>query len=82
MGMRMRSTPLNSLLTLCLCRPALHGTGSLSYDSNDRMTPLDYDLFRKCQALMGVTPDFFEVCLMVRKRVRSEEGRHGPLISS
>lgn len=29
------------------------------------MTPLDYDLFRKCQALMGVTPDFFEVCLMV-----------------
>lgn len=32
---------------------------------NDRMTPLDYDLFRKCQALMGITPDFFEVCLMV-----------------
>jgi chitin synthase len=33
---------------------------------NSRMTPLDYDLFRKSQALMGVTPDFFEVCLMVR----------------
>ncbi|KAG8740600.1 hypothetical protein FRC12_015946, partial [Ceratobasidium sp. 428] len=32
---------------------------------NDRMTPLDFDLFRKCQVLMGVTPDFFEVCLMV-----------------
>jgi chitin synthase len=33
---------------------------------NSRMTPLDYDLFRKTQTLMGVTPDFFEVCLMVR----------------
>jgi chitin synthase len=33
---------------------------------NDRMTPLDYDLFRKTQVLMGVTPDYFEVCLMVR----------------
>ncbi|KAA1069369.1 Chitin synthase, class 1 [Puccinia graminis f. sp. tritici] len=32
---------------------------------NDRMSPLDYDLFRKIQVLMGVTPDFFEVCLMV-----------------
>lgn len=32
---------------------------------NDRMSPLDYDLFRKMQSLMGVTPDFFEVCLMV-----------------
>ncbi|KAG9035329.1 Chitin synthase, class 1 [Tulasnella sp. JGI-2019a] len=32
---------------------------------NDRMTPLDFDLFRKMQVLMGVTPDFFEVCLMV-----------------
>ncbi|KAI6044697.1 glycosyltransferase family 2 protein [Pisolithus marmoratus] len=32
---------------------------------NDRMTPLDFDIFRKIQALMGVTPDFFEVCLMV-----------------
>ncbi|KAK4047860.1 hypothetical protein OIO90_006021 [Microbotryomycetes sp. JL221] len=28
---------------------------------NDRMTPLDFDLFRKTQSLMGVTPDFFEV---------------------
>lgn len=33
---------------------------------NDRMTPLDYDLFRKVHSLMGVTPDFFEICLMVR----------------
>ncbi|KZT27983.1 glycosyltransferase family 2 protein [Neolentinus lepideus HHB14362 ss-1] len=32
---------------------------------NDRMTPLDYDLFRKIHTLMGVTPDYFEVCLMV-----------------
>lgn len=29
------------------------------------MTPLDYDLFRKIHALMGVTPDFFELILMV-----------------
>ncbi|CAL1707963.1 unnamed protein product [Somion occarium] len=28
---------------------------------NDRMTPLDFDLFRKIHVLMGVTPDFFEV---------------------
>ena len=33
---------------------------------NDRMTPLDFDIFRKMQVLTGVTPDFFEVCLMVR----------------
>ncbi|KZO98881.1 glycosyltransferase family 2 protein [Calocera viscosa TUFC12733] len=32
---------------------------------NDRMTPLDFDMFRKMQVLMGVTPDFFELCLMV-----------------
>lgn len=32
---------------------------------NDRMTPLDYDLFRKIQYLMGVTPDYFELVLMV-----------------
>lgn len=32
---------------------------------NDRMTPLDYELFRKIQKLMGVTPDYFECCLMV-----------------
>jgi hypothetical protein len=32
---------------------------------NDRMSPLDFDLFRKTHILMGVTPDFFEVCLMV-----------------
>ncbi|KAG0224340.1 hypothetical protein BGW42_005176 [Actinomortierella wolfii] len=32
---------------------------------NDRMTPLDFELFRKIQHLMGVTPDNFEICLMV-----------------
>ncbi|KNC99172.1 uncharacterized protein SPPG_05426 [Spizellomyces punctatus DAOM BR117] len=32
---------------------------------NDRMTPLDFDLFRKVHHLMGVTPDFFEIVLMV-----------------
>ncbi|KAJ1658118.1 hypothetical protein IWQ61_002583 [Dispira simplex] len=32
---------------------------------NDRMTPLDYDLFRKVHHLLGVTPDLFEICLMV-----------------
>ncbi|KAI8341473.1 chitin synthase-domain-containing protein [Chlamydoabsidia padenii] len=32
---------------------------------NDRMTPLDYDLFRKINYLMGVTPDLFELVLMV-----------------
>ncbi|KAJ1679124.1 Chitin synthase, class 1, partial [Spiromyces aspiralis] len=32
---------------------------------NDRMTPLDYDLFRKIHHLMGVTPDMFEIVLMV-----------------
>ncbi|CAG8589908.1 654_t:CDS:2 [Cetraspora pellucida] len=32
---------------------------------NDRMCALDYDLFRKTQHLMGVTPDFFEIVLMV-----------------
>lgn len=36
---------------------------------NDRMTPLDFDMFRKIQVLMGVTPDFFEVCLMVSRFV-------------
>lgn len=32
---------------------------------NDRMSPLDFDIFRKIQTLIGVTPDYFEVCLMV-----------------
>ncbi|CAG8501006.1 7695_t:CDS:2 [Paraglomus occultum] len=32
---------------------------------NDRMSELDYDLFTKCHRLMGVTPDFFEIVLMV-----------------
>lgn len=34
---------------------------------NDRMSPLDYDMFRKVQTLMGVTPDYFEVVLMVSR---------------
>ena len=37
---------------------------------NDRMSPLDFDLFRKIHILMGVTPDFFEVCLMVSSKSR------------
>ncbi|KAF9345520.1 hypothetical protein BGX26_003040 [Mortierella sp. AD094] len=32
---------------------------------NDRMTPLDFELFRKTQHLMQVTPDKFEIVLMV-----------------
>ncbi|KAJ2814456.1 Chitin synthase, class 1, partial [Coemansia erecta] len=32
---------------------------------NDRMAPLEYDLFRKVHHLMGVTPDIFEIVLMV-----------------
>ncbi|KAI1300371.1 hypothetical protein EDD11_006236 [Mortierella claussenii] len=32
---------------------------------NDRMTPLDYELFRKIQHLMQVAPDKFEIVLMV-----------------
>ncbi|ORX83151.1 hypothetical protein K493DRAFT_320303 [Basidiobolus meristosporus CBS 931.73] len=32
---------------------------------NDKMTPLDYDLFKKITHLMGVTPDYFEIVLMV-----------------
>ncbi|KAF9205578.1 hypothetical protein BGZ49_003832 [Haplosporangium sp. Z 27] len=32
---------------------------------NDRMTPLDYELFRKIQHLMQVAPDRFEIVLMV-----------------
>jgi hypothetical protein len=52
---------------------------------NDRMSPLDFDLFRKIHILMGVTPDFFEVCLMVSfipKRVRlvAENGSRSTLI--
>ncbi|KAK9762694.1 hypothetical protein K7432_011321 [Basidiobolus ranarum] len=31
---------------------------------NDKMTPLDYDLFKKVTHLMGVTPDYFEIVLM------------------
>jgi hypothetical protein len=38
---------------------------------NDRMSPLDFDIFRKIQTLMGVTPDYFEVCLMVRFEAKS-----------
>ncbi|KAJ3071035.1 hypothetical protein HK102_006528 [Quaeritorhiza haematococci] len=32
---------------------------------NDRMTPLDFDMFRKIHHVTGVTPDFFEIVLMV-----------------
>ncbi|KAJ1998432.1 hypothetical protein GGI04_005005, partial [Coemansia thaxteri] len=32
---------------------------------NDRMTPLDYDLFRKLHHLTNQTPDMFEIVLMV-----------------
>jgi chitin synthase len=32
---------------------------------NDRMTPLDYDMFRKIHHITGVTPDFYETVLMV-----------------
>lgn len=32
---------------------------------NDRMTPLDYDLFTKIRHITGVTPDKFEIVLMV-----------------
>ncbi|KAL1922101.1 uncharacterized protein VTP21DRAFT_10743 [Calcarisporiella thermophila] len=32
---------------------------------NERMTALDYDIFRKIHYIMGVTPDFFEIVLMV-----------------
>jgi hypothetical protein len=39
---------------------------------NDRMSPLDFDIFRKIQTLMGVTPDYFEVCLMVSSVHRSK----------
>ena len=47
---------------------------------NDRMTPLDFDLFRKIHILMGVTPDYFEVCLMVswiKSIVLIRDSRHG-----
>ncbi|KAI8897804.1 chitin synthase-domain-containing protein [Globomyces pollinis-pini] len=32
---------------------------------NERLSPLDFDLFQKLHYLMGVTPDHFEICLMV-----------------
>ncbi|KAJ2634444.1 hypothetical protein GGF40_004200 [Coemansia sp. RSA 1286] len=32
---------------------------------NERMVPLEYDLFRKVHYLMNVTPDLFEIVLMV-----------------
>ena len=39
---------------------------------NDRMTPLDYDLFRKITHITHVTPDFYECCLMVDADTRVE----------
>lgn len=32
---------------------------------NERLCPFEYDLFQKLHFLMGVTPDFFEIVLMV-----------------
>ncbi|KAJ3127046.1 hypothetical protein HK098_006843 [Nowakowskiella sp. JEL0407] len=32
---------------------------------NDLMTPLDFDIFRKIHHISGVTPDFYEIVLMV-----------------
>lgn len=32
---------------------------------DERMTPLEYDLFTKVRYLMGINPDDFEICLMV-----------------
>lgn len=32
---------------------------------NERMSPLDYDIFGKTKELMGITPDCFELLLMV-----------------
>ncbi|THH17879.1 hypothetical protein EW146_g3036 [Bondarzewia mesenterica] len=48
---------------------------------NDRMTPLDFDLFRKMHILMGVTPDFFEVCLMVDADTKVFPGSLGSLVN-
>jgi chitin synthase len=39
---------------------------------NDFMTPLDYDLFRKIHHITNVTPDFFELVLMVDADTRVE----------
>lgn len=49
---------------------------------NDRMTPLDYDLFRKVHHLMGVTPDYFELVLMVSMMIvaKRRKKRKGNLI--
>ncbi|WFD01529.1 chitin synthase [Malassezia obtusa] len=44
----------------------------VTYD--DPMTPLDYDLFRKAHALLGVTPDFFELILMVDADTKVHKG--------
>ncbi|KAJ3048127.1 hypothetical protein HK097_010854, partial [Rhizophlyctis rosea] len=45
---------------------------------NDRMTPLDYDLFRKIHHITHVTPDLFEIVLMVDAdtRVKSSSLRY------
>lgn len=49
---------------------------------NDRMSPLDYDLFRKMHSLMGVTPDFFEACLMVDADTRVHHDSITQLVNS
>ncbi|KAJ1555140.1 hypothetical protein HK096_008407 [Nowakowskiella sp. JEL0078] len=45
---------------------------------NEKMTPLDFDLFRKIHHISGVTPDFFEIVLMVDAdtRVASDSMRY------
>ena len=40
---------------------------------NDRMTPLDYDLFQKIKYLTGVTPDMYELVLMVTLSIRKKK---------
>jgi len=48
---------------------------------NDRMSPLDFELFRKMHVLMGVTPDFFEVVLMVDADTKVFPGSLGSLVN-
>jgi chitin synthase len=41
---------------------------------NDRMTPLDFDIFRKIHHVCGVTADFYDLCLMVDADTIVESG--------
>ena len=40
---------------------------------DDRMTPLDYEMFRRIHMLTGVTPDVFELVLMVDADTKVDE---------